>query len=83
METERLILRPLAVSDAETVFTNWISDPDVAEFMRWELHKSVFETQEWLASEEKLFESEYYEEVYLSWNRERIFESKEYLLVTA
>ena len=58
LETERLILRPLVVSDAETVFTNWTSDPDVARFMRWELHKNVSETQEWLASEEELIESD-------------------------
>ncbi len=56
LETERLILRPLTVSDAETVFTNWTSDPDVARFMRWELHKSISETQEWLAAEEELIE---------------------------
>ena len=58
LETERLILRPLVVSDAETVFTNWTSDPDVAKFMRWELHKNISETQEWLAAEEELIESD-------------------------
>ena len=58
VETERLILRPLTVSDAGTVFTNWTSDPDVAKFMCWELHKRVSETQEWLASEEELIESD-------------------------
>ena len=58
LETERLILRPLTVSDAETVFTNWTSDIDVAKFMRWELHKNISETQEWLASEEELIESD-------------------------
>ena len=56
LETERLILRPLTVSDAETVFANWTSDPDVARFMRWERHKSISETQEWLAAEEELIE---------------------------
>ena len=45
LETERFILRPLTVSDAETVFANWTSDPDVAKFMRWELHKGISETQ--------------------------------------
>ena len=58
LATERLSLRPLTASDAETVFTNWTSDPNVARFMRWELHKSISETQEWLASEEELIESD-------------------------
>ena len=58
LETERLTLRPLTVNDAETVFANWTSDPDVAKFMRWELHKNISETQEWLAAEEELIESD-------------------------
>lgn len=58
METERLFLRPLTVEDAKSAFENWTSDPDVAKFMRWELHKDIFETKEWLASEEALIESD-------------------------
>jgi len=58
LETKRLVLRPLTITDAETVFTNWTSDPDVAKFMRWELHKNISETREWLAAEEELVESD-------------------------
>lgn len=58
LESERLLLRPLTVNDAETAFANWTSDPAIAKFMRWELHKSVSETQEWLASEEALVEGD-------------------------
>lgn len=58
LETERLLLRPLTVDDAESAFANWTSDPDVAKFMRWELHKSISETREWLLSEETLVESD-------------------------
>lgn len=48
LETERLILRPLAVSDAEHIYKSWTSDPDVARFMIWELHENVGVTKEWL-----------------------------------
>lgn len=58
LETERLILRPLSVDDAETIYKNWTSDPDVAKFMRWERHKDVSETREWLSSEEACVESD-------------------------
>lgn len=57
LETKRLLLRPMTVNDAENAFTNWTGDPDVAKFMRWELHKNISETREWLASEEAFVES--------------------------
>lgn len=58
LETSRLLLRPLSVADAETIFTNWTSDPDVARFMIWELHKSISDTEQWLAYEEASIESD-------------------------
>ena len=58
LETERLILRPLSVDDAEIIYKNWTSDPDVAKFMRWERHKDVSETCEWLTVEETCVESD-------------------------
>lgn len=58
LETKRLFLRPMTVSDAEHVFRNWTSDPDVAKFLRWDLHKSVSDTQQWLAAEEAHIESD-------------------------
>ena len=58
LETKRLLLRPLTVDDAESAFANWTSDPDVAKFMRWELHKNVSETREWILSEETLIEND-------------------------
>lgn len=58
LETQRLLLRPMTISDAESAFTNWTSDPNVAKFMRWELHKCIAETREWLASEEAFIESD-------------------------
>lgn len=56
LETARVILRPLRISDASAAYKNWASDPDVARFMRWSTHKSVSETILWLASEEAAME---------------------------
>jgi len=58
LETQRLILRPMTVNDAESAFQNWTSDPEIAKFMRWERHKDITETREWLASEESFIESD-------------------------
>lgn len=52
METERLTLRPLTVGDAKAVFEGWACDQEVARYMRWNLHKNIEETKEWLESEE-------------------------------
>ena len=38
LETERLILRRFAEVDAESVFKNWASDPEVTKFLRWKSH---------------------------------------------
>lgn len=58
LESERLILRPLTINDAEVAFVNWTSDYDVSRFMCWERHKNISETLEWLSSEEALIESD-------------------------
>lgn len=43
LETERLILRPLTVNDAEEAFKNWTSDDEVSKYVRWSTHKNVAE----------------------------------------
>lgn len=53
LETERLILRPLTVEDAEEVYQNWSGDPEVAKFMRWSTHENVEVTREWLKEVEQ------------------------------
>lgn len=61
LETERLILRPLSSEDAETIYTNWSSDPDVARYMSWNVHTDVSMTREWLAFEDSVVNTrEYY-----------------------
>ena len=48
LETERLILRPLAIDDLEHIFTRWASDPRVNKYMIYPLWKSPEDGREWL-----------------------------------
>ena len=41
LETERLLLRPFLPDDAEAMFRNWASDPEVTKFLTWPPHASV------------------------------------------
>lgn len=50
--THRLMLRPLTVKDANQVFNGWANKEKVAKYMRWNLHRSIEETKEWLREEE-------------------------------
>ena len=49
IETERLILRPLTVADAEEVFL-WAGDPVVNRYMPYPVHQSVEQTKQWLST---------------------------------
>lgn len=49
IETERLILRPVELSDAEACFS-WNSDPRVAKFMSYPLITDISQTIEWIKS---------------------------------
>lgn len=52
LETDRLILRPLTVDDAEGEFV-WLSDPEVNRFMPYNLYTSVEQAREWLRTVEQ------------------------------
>lgn len=41
IETERLILRRFRLDDAEAMFCNWASDPEVTKFLTWPTHKDA------------------------------------------
>ncbi len=41
IETKRLILRPFRESDAEPMFRNWASNPEVTKFLTWPTHETV------------------------------------------
>ena len=47
--TDRLILRPLTLDDAEAAF-EWTGDERVAKYMIYSTHESVDTTKEWLRS---------------------------------
>ena len=57
IETERLILRPLTVEDADEAF-EWTSDERVARYMIYSTHESPDITRQWLSTVNKL-ENEY------------------------
>lgn len=58
LETDRLILRPLTIADAEAEFV-WLSDPEVNSFMPYNLYTSVEQAVEWLRHVEQC-EDEYH-----------------------
>lgn len=63
IETERLILRPLTVADAEAGYRNWCSDPKVTEYLTWPPHGSVEVTEKIF----KMWEDSYSEPQFYQW----------------
>lgn len=49
LKTDRLILRPFTADDAELMYQNWASDPEVTKFLTWPAHQSVDVTRSVLA----------------------------------
>ena len=41
LETQRLILRRFSLEDAEAMFHNWASDPEVTRYLTWPTHSDV------------------------------------------
>lgn len=41
LSTERLILRPFVVEDAQAMYDNWASDPEVTRYLIWPTHANV------------------------------------------
>ena len=55
IETKRLILRRFTTDDAEDMFNNWASDPEVTRFLTWPTHAVRFcEKEEYLTHSEHL-----------------------------
>lgn len=46
IETDRLILRPFTLEDAEAAFRNWQSDPEVTKYLTWRAKKDVSESED-------------------------------------
>ena len=41
IETPRLVLRKAQMTDAEPMFRNWASDPEVTKFLTWPTYQSI------------------------------------------
>lgn len=57
LETPRLILRKACREDAEPMFRNWASDPEVTKYLTWQPHEKIEVTQTllegWVAEYER------------------------------
>ncbi|NBJ89795.1 GNAT family N-acetyltransferase [Acutalibacter sp. 1XD8-36] len=70
IETERLILRRFRIEDAEAMYKNWASDPEVTKFLTWPTHLDVDMSEDILTD----WDSRYDEGDYYNW----AIELKEY-----
>lgn len=62
IETERLILRRFEPDDAEAMYRNWTSDPEVTKYLMWPTHESVEVSREVCADwAEKYSDPRYYQ----------------------
>ncbi len=61
LETGRLVLRRFTVGDAEDMYRNWASDPEVTRYLTWPCHASPEATAELLTAwVEKYTEGDYF-----------------------
>ena len=63
IETSRLILRRAIREDAEPMFRNWASDPEVTKFLTWPAHSSIAVSEMVIGS----WLQEYEKENYYQW----------------
>lgn len=57
LETKRLVLRKFKLEDADNMYMNWASDPEVTRFLTWPAHTSVEITKmilnEWITHDDE------------------------------
>ncbi len=63
IETERLVLRPFRMEDAQAMYDNWANDSQVTKFLTWQPHESVEATRQILAE----WTSQYEKPDYYNW----------------
>ena len=63
LKTKRLVLRPFSLDDAQAMYDNWASDPQVTRFMNWSTHESIEVTRTILAE----WVPQYQEPSYYHW----------------
>ena len=68
IETKRILLRRFSGDDAEAMYQNWASDPDVTEFLTWSPHTSIKVSQEILADWVVAYEKDNYYHWAKVWN---------------
>lgn len=61
IETERLILRRFTAEDAQAMYDNWASDPEVTKYLTWPTHENV-DTSAWVLGDwvERYGNEDYY-----------------------
>ena len=62
LETTRLILRKALPTDAEPMFRNWASDPEVTKYLTWPTHSDITVSQMVIDSWCKEYEKDNYYE---------------------
>lgn len=63
IETDRLVLREFSLDDAEAMYRNWASDPEVVKYLTWPVHADVDVSREVL----KDWVSSYIQKDYYQW----------------
>lgn len=48
LETDRLILRPLTLADADIAYHGWTGDAEVSKYVSWLPHHSIDDAVAWL-----------------------------------
>ena len=66
IETKRLVLRRFRIEDAQDMFDNWASDPEVTRYLTWTPHKDVGETKALLTD----WTGKYEDGIYFDWAME-------------
>lgn len=47
-QTDRLVLRPIALADARAIFDGYAQDPDVTRFLTWRPHTRIEQTEAYI-----------------------------------
>lgn len=63
LETERLILRRFVSKDADAMYKNWASDPEVSKYLTWPPHSTVKDSKNAV----KFFIKRYSDKKYYHW----------------
>ena len=58
IQTERLILRPFELDDANDIYYGWANDSEVTKYLTWNPHKNIEETKMVLSNWVKQYEKE-------------------------